>query len=78
MTNDCWNVYTIVGNTSEIQELYRNELERLTMVENPSSGHIFDITKHTEREVFVSVFGLEIHPIENGWYRCLKNIPLCG
>ena len=44
-------MYTIIGNTSDIQELYRNELERLTMVENPSSGNVVEILKYTDRGI---------------------------
>jgi hypothetical protein len=51
MTNDCWNVYTIIGNTPDIQELYRNELERLTMVKNPSDGNVVEITYFVDKGI---------------------------
>jgi hypothetical protein len=51
MPNDCWNLYTVVGNPDDIQRLYQNELERLTTVASPCSGCVVQILKQTDKGI---------------------------
>lgn len=51
MPNDCWNVYTVIGNPDDIQRLYQNELERLTTTMSPCSGCVVQVLKRTDKGI---------------------------
>ncbi len=51
MPNDCWNVYTVVGNTNDIKRLYQTELEGLTTTMSPCGANVVQIQKHTEKGI---------------------------
>lgn len=74
MPNDCWNLYTVVGNPDDIQRLYQNELEGLTATMSPSSGGVVQVLKRTDKGIRFRFWSGEL-PNKEWMERMLEEYP---
>lgn len=51
MPNDCLNVYTVIGDVEDIQEIFRSKLEKLSTLKGSHGGNIVHIEKRTDRGI---------------------------